>query len=244
MEDEPLDRAALENASLAGVELVEPRGEQGLDRRRHRDLAAVFRGHGDHLLDEEWIASGRLEDPVAQSVRDPVGECPDQLARGFRAERLEQHVRRVQLAATPSGSPVEQLGPCHAEQEDRRAAAEIRDVLHEVEKGRLAPVDVVEDHDERPIRGARLQELAEAPGDLLRRARRRLVAQDRRKRLALGLSRPELLHDLCHGPVADPLAVGEAPAGHDGGALEGPEELVREPRLPDSGRPEDREEVA
>ena len=55
--------------------------------------------------------------------------------------------------------------------------------------------------------------------------------------------RHELLDDLRHRPVADPLAVGEAAAADDGRVHAG-EELLREPRLADAGRAEDREQVA
>jgi hypothetical protein len=80
-----------------------------------------------------------------------VAEQPLQQLVGLgRGERLEQDRRRVQLAAAPAGPPVEQLGPSQAEQQERRLAREIGDVLQQVEEGRLGPVDVVEHgHDRR-----------------------------------------------------------------------------------------------
>jgi hypothetical protein len=41
--------------------------------------------------------------------------------------------------------------PRHAEQQDRRLATEVGDVLDQVEEVRLAPVDVVEDDDDGPV---------------------------------------------------------------------------------------------
>ena len=66
-------------------------------------------------------------------------------------ERLEQHRRRVQLATAPVRPPVEQLGPRHAEQENRRVAAQVGHVIDEIEERLLAPVDVVQHDDERGI---------------------------------------------------------------------------------------------
>ncbi len=67
VEDLALHRAALEHASLARLELVEARSQQRLDRRRHRDVPHPLLGeHRNHLLDEERVAAGGLEDPLAQ----------------------------------------------------------------------------------------------------------------------------------------------------------------------------------
>jgi hypothetical protein len=74
----PFDRRALEHAALAGVEPVDPSGEDGSDRRRDGDGGevaaldprAVVAGeqplvdqHAQHLLDEERVASRRLGEP-------------------------------------------------------------------------------------------------------------------------------------------------------------------------------------
>ena len=84
------------------------------------------------------------------------------------AERLEQERRRVQLAAAPAGSDVEQLGARDAEEEDRRVAREVGDVLDEVDEDRLGPLQVVDDDDLRPLRGACLEQPPE--GELRLRA--------------------------------------------------------------------------
>ena len=73
VEHSPFDRATLEHDSLGGVELVEPSGEQCLDRRRHDDISARrFAHERDHFLDEERIPFGRLQDPGAQWL---IGGC-------------------------------------------------------------------------------------------------------------------------------------------------------------------------
>ena len=59
-------------------------------------------------------------------------------------ERLEQGGRRVPFAAAPARPPLQQLRPRHAEQEDRRVARQVADLLHQVEERLLSPVQIVE----------------------------------------------------------------------------------------------------
>ena len=123
-------------------------------------------------------------------------------------------------------------------------------MLEQVVKGRLGPVDVVEDGDDRGRLSRSFEQLAHRPGNLLARGRRLLLAQqllDRRQRGRLEpelASGRELLQDLDHRPVGDPLAVRQAPPADDGGVLDGAEELGCQPRLADAGRAENREELA
>src|ERR1700741_1263293 len=72
MEEFSLDRASLEHYPLRLVELVEPRCQQGLQRRRYLDLAVAFFAERDHLGQEERIASRRSNDPLSHPNRDAV----------------------------------------------------------------------------------------------------------------------------------------------------------------------------
>ena len=144
---------------------VEPRLQQRLDRRRHDDLtvAAVLAHECEHLLDEERVPVGRLQDPpthVARQLRT-ARETRDQQFAVLAGERLEQDRRCVQLAAAPSRPQLEQLGAGDAEQEDRRVARPVGDVLDQVEEDGLGPLDVVQHEDLRPLCGAGLDQLAE-----------------------------------------------------------------------------------
>ena len=209
MEDLALDRAALEDASLGRLELVEPRGEQRVQRRRDDDLALRLAGHRDHLLDEERVAACGARDPLAQVLGGVLG---DELANVVVGKRLEPERHR------PGGPLIGERGPCHAEQQDRRVRGEQRDVLDQVVEGLLAPLDVVEHDHQRPLRRGLLQRLAEGPGDLLRRRRRIALAEqraDRRRRSLVGRHEVELLQHFDDGPVGDPLAVREAATAHD-----------------------------
>ena len=170
-----------------------------------------------------------------------------QQAIGLRGiERLEENRRRVPLPSAPVRATLEQLGPRHAEEQDRRVAAQVGDVLHQVEEPLLAPVQVVEHADERPLSRDLLEQLAERPGDLVGRGRRIRLAEEHSEWPADGVvlgDGAELLDDLDHGAVRDPLAVREtAPVQHE--RVDLAEKLGGEPRLADAGDPEDREELA
>ena len=133
-----------------------------------------------------------------------------------------------------SGSHIEQLGARDAEQEDRRVAREVGDVLDEVDEHRLGPLQVVDDDDLRTLGRARLEQAAE--GEL--RLRRRRADH----RLGLDADRDQ---DLDERPVRDALPVGEAaPAQDVGRVADALEEVGDEARLADAGRPEEREEPA
>ncbi len=90
-----------------------------------------------------------------------------------------------------------------------------------------------------------LEQLAEAPGDLVGRRRRVRLAEQRpkRHRRIAFRQRIELLDDLDHRPVGDPFAVRQAAAPHDP-CLDACEELSRQPRLPHTRRAEHGEELA
>ena len=177
------------------------------------------------------------------------------LAHGERAER---DVGRRRQHARPLGPLLDEVAARHAEQQDRRGVAPLRDVLEQVEERRLRPVHVLDAHDERRAGGERLEQPPHRPERLLA-AERAVVAADRRShapgdplRVRLvgeqaveRLVAAELLHELAERPVRDPLAVGEAAAAQHGRRpADLAEQLGREPRLADSGRPGDRAEQA
>ena len=119
-------------------------------------------------------------------------------------------------------------------------------MLDEVEERRLTPVEVVEHADEWSLPCDRLELLAECPGDLLARGDELLIAEQRLDRLGCGridVGRGELLENLHHRPVRDPLAVRKAASSHDQDVVERGKELRRQPGLADAGRSEDGEEL-
>ena len=149
MEHLALDRAALHHDADVAVERVDAGLEERVDRRRDDDLpvAAVLAHHREHLLDVQRVSGGGGHDAVAEVAFElrVSEEIPDQRLALVVAERLEQDRRRVHLAATPVGSYVEELGTRDAEEEDRRVAGEVCDVLDEVDEDGLRPLQVVDD---------------------------------------------------------------------------------------------------
>ena len=105
---------------------------------------------------------GLRERPVTDEVADQFGGV-------LLAERLEEDRRGVHLAAGPLGPSVEQLRSCDGAQQDGCFARPIRDVVDEVEERGFRPVKIVQHHDQRLAGGDRLEELADAPEDLLGR---------------------------------------------------------------------------
>ena len=158
----------------------------------------------------------------------------DQRLAFVGAERLEQERRRVQLAAAPARPYVEQLGARDAEQEDRRVAREVGDVLDEVDEHRLGPLQVVDTttcgRSAARASSSRRNASCVSGGDV--------------PMIDVGLD-ADRDQDLDERPVRDPLAVREAAAAQDVGRVADALEEVRdEARLPDAGGPEEREEPA
>jgi len=102
----------------------------------------------------------RRRDPLSHLVREirPREEVLDQRLGLVFGERLEQDRRRVHLPSTPAGTGIEEFGPRHAQQEDRRLSAPVGYVVDEIEQCLLCPVQVVEDQDQRAAPGERLEE--------------------------------------------------------------------------------------
>ena len=141
------------------------------------------------------------------------------------------------------GSHVDDVGPSHAHQHDRRLVREIAYVLQQIQQRRFGPLDVVDHrHDGRVPRRA-LEQLADRPVDLLGGSLRILgpetehaeqPGRHQRTVVRIGdrsfdllpdlaggvvLARPDhLRHDLGGGEEGDPRAVAQTPPAQDRGA--------------------------
>ena len=174
MEDLPLDRTPLEHAPLGRIELVEARAEQRPQRGRNDDVTVRSPAIASISSMKSGLPPAALCDLLAQLAGDPLR---DELVDVVVAQRLEPKRHR------PGGAALGQFRPRHAEQQDRGARGQERDVLDQVEERLLAPLDIVEDDHERPLRRGLLQRLAERPGDLLRR-RGRVASRPSSERIA------------------------------------------------------------
>ena len=258
-EDSPDDRRALDNGPLFALEPVEARGEERVDRRRDpeaRQIAyddpapvapleqAVVDEHPQGLADEQRVPFGRLGDPRACVFGElpPAEQVADQAVGLGVRQRRERDERLVRLAGEPAPARLHQLGSRQEEQHDRYAANPVGEVLEQVEERRRRPLDVVEDHEERPSLGERLEELPNRPKRLVdaRGCRGKPeeaaepVADERRVgrtleekvQLSSGLARRigiadarGTLQQLRDRPEGDPLPVRQAAPADDGRAL-------------------------
>ena len=233
MEELALYGSPLEQPPLRLLELVESRRQQSAQRRGHLDVSAVARER-EHLRDEERVAARSAHDPLADIVRD--GRA-DELPGLLRGKRLKPERRR------PAWTAIEQLGPGHADEQQRRAGREQRGRLDEVEKRLLSPLDVVEANNQWRLL---LEQLPERPGDLVGAGNRLALPEKRPDCIRPGLvarQRIELLHHLDDGPVGDALAVGETAAAHYL-CVDLRERLRHEPRLADAGIPDHSDHLA
>ena len=94
----------------------------------------------------------------AASSRPALARLSSSVALSCVGERLEADRGRVRLSSAPLRPRLEQLGAGDAHEENGRIADPVGDVVDEVEEGRLSPVDVVEDENERPTSCERLDE--------------------------------------------------------------------------------------
>ncbi len=75
-------------------------------------------------------------------------------------ERRERERRRVELAAAPARSALEELGPRSRDDEQRHVGQPVDELVEEVEEALVGPVDVLDDDDERALLGETLEEAA------------------------------------------------------------------------------------
>ncbi len=269
---------------------LQPGGQQRRDRGRDGDRgeipdrrpSGVFSAtvvaddepvvdqHRHHLLDEQRVPAARVGDPIGGIGGQPLApqEVGDQLGRRIGRERRERQRGCSLLAGSPGGPGVEELGPRRAQQQDRRVAGPVRDVVDRIEQRRLRPMDVLPHRDHRPLAREDLQEPTDRPGGLLGG---RVTFRDPEHLGEPGRDRvrvivpgedpvetgPNLLRlvevvdlhrgaqGLGDGPVGDPLPVGQAPADEDlRGLADATQELLYEARLPGTGGAEDGEQQA
>ncbi len=136
VEDLALDRASLDDDALVAVQRVDSGLEQRVDRRRHDDLVPSRRARAPSRASPRRRAGSPRTWRRCARASWRRASRPREGSRSARAvvfcERLQQERRRVQLPASPTGPCVEELRARDAEEEDRRVAREIGDVLDEI----------------------------------------------------------------------------------------------------------------
>ena len=178
---------------------VEPGGEECMDRRRDREVAdrrgcapgavleddgAVVDEHGEQLLDEQGIAFGSCDDPVADVLVE-LGHSQEVPGDG-RGIGLRQALEQNPDGAAPGGEvrvALDEFVPCRADHDELAVRRVLDDLLDELEEGRLGPVDVVEEREHRLLPPEALEQATRAPDELADGERRRREADRRRDTL-------------------------------------------------------------
>ena len=243
------DRGERQGGTLGGIERVQPRRQQRVQRRRQRVRRPPLADVGDELLEEQRVAARRI-DHAAVLVRlepDAAHRRHERLALGPR--QRAQHQLDAAL-----GTPLELVRAGDPDHEQRHVRQPREQLEQQVEQRGLGPVGIVDDQHERPPAGQRAEEDEKRPVGVL--AGLALLDPDRggdapdghRGDRQLGgelvgrAAAPDLEHRLAQGPERDALAVGGAAAGEDGGALAGDrvqlgdEARLSDPRLAEDGQ--------
>ena len=123
MEQPPLYGCTLEHRPFSRFEPVDASREECLDARRHgldRGVGIVTE-HGEHLLDEEWVAFRRVNDAIAECGCDPaiVHEPFDQIHRLGLVQRGKRDESRSGPRSGPRRTGVEEVGARKTEEQDR-----------------------------------------------------------------------------------------------------------------------------
>jgi hypothetical protein len=272
----PDDGGVLKQSLLVGRQRVEARRDDPLHGLGHVSCElAPLRVHPRELLGVERIPTGAV-----QQLRLGVGgkqraveQRGDEPRRVVGVERRQRDRQRVALAAAPVGTPVEQLRPRGAQDEQRNVRAPVGQRVDEVEQLVPRPVEVLEHHDQRPPLGQPLEERAPRGERLVPLARLTAEPEEWTKlaldpaavrfadaflhgadQLARDLLRrvvlddPGLrLHHLAERPERDPLAVWKRaavpPEDEVRQRLDMGEQLGDEPALPDTGDADERDEL-
>ncbi|HJP72574.1 MAG TPA: hypothetical protein VJ975_12730, partial [Candidatus Limnocylindria bacterium] len=224
VEDLALDGAALDDRALVIVERIEPGLQHGVDGGWHAQLARRLARQGGHLLQEERVAVGHLDDALPSRIGQ--GQAREQRvgqAGGIGlGQWFEEDGGRIRLAAAPSGAHVDQLGAADAQDEYRRVAHPVDDVLDEVEQWRLGPLQIIEDQHQWTFFGDPFE-----PG-----ARRQLRVRRGSQDDIVGID-AQLHQHLDEGPVGDPFAIRQSAAARHPGVLHALQEVGDQPRFAD-----------
>ena len=152
------DRRERQRGAFGGLEPVEPRGEQRVQRGRERVRRALLLDVGDELLEEQRVAAGGRHDPAVLAR----GERGARHRRDQRPARLRRERRHHELFPARR-TPARLIRARDPDEQDRRVAQAAEHGLEQVEQGGLRAVGVVDDEHERLRPGERAEQVPERP---------------------------------------------------------------------------------
>jgi hypothetical protein len=255
----PDDGRTLEHEPLRGVEALDARGEERVDRRRHLEIR-----HGD--ADGPALAFAPQDTVVHEHAHELPYVERVALAGGEHAarHRRRQRVRADHARGEPSGGAgiepaerhdvvderalprerrprVAQLGSGGEHHEERRARAPLHEVLHQIQEQRVRPLHVVERERDGPFAREGREDSPDEDERLLRGGGESRREEGRRRPRRTGRrGGPQRLDDRREGGAAACVAAGREHASAPG---EAPLELREEARLAEAGRAQDDREA-
>ncbi len=278
-EDPPDHGGGLQRSFLPCRQPIHACGEDGVDgvgnREPFRELVRAqpavlsleyprLQKRTEQLLDEEWVSLGPFYEETSELGGQLRAEQLLEEMNGLRLwKRLEPDRSRVAAAATPRRPAVQELGTRRRQQHER-ALYLTDDAIEQVEEIVLGPVQILDEHDDRPLGSEGLEEADYGGLELLaciermksardvepeRESEYRVPAEARQDVFrSIAVEDPEvLLEHLAQRPVGNSVAVGETPPGpaerHRLLVCEQLPKLAHEPRLPDTRLAGDRHQV-
>ena len=149
----------LQQRFLARREGVQPGGNDTLDRFRQHAGRPTLREHADVLLGEERIAARALEQRslLVRKLEWLLEERRDEPCGLIVAERAQRNRRGICFAASPAMAALEQLRPRGRDHEEWNAVKPVDNVVEEIEKAVVGPMQVLEHEHGRPAFGDRFK---------------------------------------------------------------------------------------
>ena len=187
------DRSILEQRPIGGIEAIEARRDERVQRFGDVEADLVADGAIDAVDRLELAVVEQHPDRFDGIQRDPVGALQDgedhrigkarnepieQLRHVVAGQRLERQRDEVPTARAPGRAPLEQLRAGHRHDEDRATPTPLDQVVDEVEEARVRPLEILEHEDDGPLLATRARRMSATP----RRARRGRRRCPRRRR--------------------------------------------------------------
>ena len=252
VEEPPSTEPRSSHRALLLGEPVDARREQRLQGRRHLELAvAALRLHRDELLDEERVALGCLDDPLPRLL----GRSPSWPTSALAVvSESASSVTRSRSASAPSTSAAASKRSGRAVHRTRSGTSCAKAATYSMRSRNAGSAQWMSSKTTTsgPPR-QRLEQPADAPGDLLGRdracpSRRARPRSGYRGELGVASQPParreiaDLRRDLLERPVGDALAVREA-AADDTTRAPRPSSSRARRDFPMPGRPDDRRQL-
>ena len=214
-------RGCLQERPVGRFQAIEACRDQRVQRLRHGQVGQVahrpvdpvgcLQGtlghqHPDDLHGVQGNPVGARDDPCRGRGGQAGHEAREERAHGLGRERLQREAGEVALAGAPVRPGLQQLRASERDHVDRDAAAPFRQVVDEGEQAAVRPLEVLEDHHDRVVRGEPLEERAPRGEQAVLPAGRRVGYAEQGEQRRLDPATLLLVRDPAGGGFRDPGA--------------------------------------